>query len=154
MPHVIVKMYKGRSDQQKKTLADKIAEDIIAVTECKEATVSIAFEEFEPEDWAEKVYRPDILESEGELIKKPGYDPFVKTKPTTENQKEGLVAYVRESVQTAVQEDASGNFNPMSWLDIELEDNPNSFDLFFDTPWDELSDQEKTSRTMAIRRAL
>ena len=154
MPHIIVKLYKGRSDQQKKALADKIAEDVIAVTECKETDVSIAFEEFEPADWAEKVYRPDILEGEGELIKKPGYDPFAKTEPTKESQKEGLMAYVREAAETAAQQDTTGDFNPMSWLDLELEDNPSSFDLFFDTPWDELFDEEKGNRMMAVRQAL
>ena len=154
MPHVIVKLYKGRSDQQKKALADKIAEDVIAVTQCKETAVSIAFEEFDPGDWAEKVYRPDILEGKGELIKKPGYDPFVKTEPLKESPEEGLMAYVRETTETAAQEDTTGDFNPMSWLDLELEDNPNAFDLFFDTPWDELSDAEKGNRRMVVRRLL
>lgn len=154
MPHIIVKMYKGRSDQEKKALADKIAEDVIAVTECKATSVSIAVEEFEPVDWAEKVYRPDILEGKGELIKKPGYDPFAKTEPTRKIQEEGLMAYVREAAESAAQYNTTGDFNPMSWLDLELEEKPNSFDLFFDTPWDELSDEEKGNRMMAIRRML
>ncbi len=154
MPHVIVKLYKGRSGQQKKVLADKITEDVIAVTECKETAVSIAFEEFEPADWAEKVYRPDILEGKGELIKEPGYDPFVETGEKQESREEDLMAYVREAAEAATREDTTGNFNPMSWLDLELEDNPHSFDSFFDTPWDELSDEEKGKRMMAIRRVL
>lgn len=154
MPHVIVKMYKGRSDQQKKILADKICEDIIAVTECNEAAVSIAFEEFEQEEWAEKVYRPDILEGKGVLVKKPGYNPFARTQPAKENQNEELISNVRKAAEMAAREDTSGNFNPMSWMDIELEDNPGSFDLFFDTPWDELSDEEKQNRMITIRRAL
>jgi hypothetical protein len=41
-----------------------------------EKSVSVAFEEINPEDWAEKVYRPDILENEKKLYKKPGYNPF------------------------------------------------------------------------------
>jgi len=154
MPHVIVKMYKGRSDQQKKELADKIAQDVIAVTECKERSVSVAIEEFDPADWTEKVYRPDILEGKGDLIKKPGYDPIARTEPTKESQEEGLMAYVREAAETGAREDSTGNFNPMSWLDLELQDNPNSFDLFFDTPWDELSAEEKGNRMMAVRSLL
>ncbi len=154
MPHVIVKMYKGRSDEQKKALADKLTADVIAVTECKETAVSITFEEFEPSDWAEKVYRPDILEGAGELFQKPGYDPFAKTKVAQENQEEGLMAYVRDAAAIGAREDTTGNFNPMSWLDLELEDNPQSFDPFFDTHWDELSDEEKEKRMMAIRRVL
>jgi len=154
MPHIIVKMYKGRSDRQKKELADKITADVIAVTECKERAVSIAFEEFEPADWADEVYRPDILEGAGELFKKPGYDPFAGTELPQENQEEGLMAYVRNAGEIAGREDTTGDFNPMSWLDLELEDNPQSFDPFFDIPWNELSDEEKGKRMMAIRRVL
>ncbi|MCG8633018.1 MAG: tautomerase family protein [Desulfobacterales bacterium] len=154
MPHVIVKLYKGRSDSQKKTLADKIAGDVIAVTGCKERSVSVAFEEFEPEDWTEKVYCPDILEGKGELIKKPGYDPFAGKEEKQETREEELMAYVRGAAEAAVAEDTTGHFNPMSWLDLELEDNPQSFDPFFDTPWDELPDEEKAKRMMAIRRVL
>lgn len=32
-----------------------------------------ATEEVAPEDWAERVYRPDIAESADRLYKKPGY---------------------------------------------------------------------------------
>jgi len=36
----------------------------------------VAFEEIKPEDWAERVYRTDILENPQKLYKKPGYNPF------------------------------------------------------------------------------
>jgi 4-oxalocrotonate tautomerase len=29
-----------------------------------------------PGDWADKVYKPDILNGDGELYKKPGYNPL------------------------------------------------------------------------------
>jgi 4-oxalocrotonate tautomerase len=38
--------------------------------------VSVAFEEVEPDDWAEKVYRPDILDNKTKLYQEPGYDSF------------------------------------------------------------------------------
>ena len=38
-----------------------------------EEFVSVSFEEVKREDWAEKVYRPDILNSADKLYKKPGY---------------------------------------------------------------------------------
>jgi 4-oxalocrotonate tautomerase len=38
----------------------------------------VAFEEIKPEDWAEKVYKPDILDDHQQLYKKPGYNPFEK----------------------------------------------------------------------------
>ena len=76
MPHVIVKLYPGRSELQKTRLAEEIAKDVVAIAHCEDKSVSVAIEEIKPEDWAEKVYRPDILDRPEKLYKKPGYDPF------------------------------------------------------------------------------
>jgi 4-oxalocrotonate tautomerase len=78
MPHIIVKMYPGRTEKQKARLARKITEDIIAIAKCEEKSVSVAIEEIKPEDWVETVYKSDILEKMDGLYKKPGYDPFEK----------------------------------------------------------------------------
>jgi 4-oxalocrotonate tautomerase len=40
-----------------------------------EESVSVAMEEVEARDWAEKVYKPDIESKPDQLYKKPGYDP-------------------------------------------------------------------------------
>ena len=76
MPHVIVKMYPGRSEEQKIKLAEEIVKDVVAIAGCKERSVSVAIEEIGEEDWAEKVYRPDILNKKDSLYKEPGYNPF------------------------------------------------------------------------------
>ncbi|MBV8323359.1 MAG: tautomerase family protein [Hyphomicrobiales bacterium] len=76
MPHVIVKLYPGRSEQQKTRLADEIVKDVVAIAKCEEESVSVAIEEIKPEDWAEKVYKSDILNKPERLYKKPGYNPF------------------------------------------------------------------------------
>ena len=73
MPHVIVKLWPGRSEQQKIQLAEAIVKDVVAIVECKEEAVSVAIEEIKREDWAEKVYKPDILDKPEELYRKPGY---------------------------------------------------------------------------------
>lgn len=73
MPHVIVKLYPGRSEQQKIQLAEAIVKDVVAIMECGEESVSVAIEEIKPEDWAGKVYNQDILHGPGKLYKKPGY---------------------------------------------------------------------------------
>ena len=39
-----------------------------------EESVSVAMEEVEPQDWAEKVYKPDIVNKPEQLYKRPGYD--------------------------------------------------------------------------------
>jgi 4-oxalocrotonate tautomerase len=72
MPHVIVKLYPGRSEEQKKKLADEIAKDVVDIAKCGEKSVSVAFEEIEKEDWMEKVYKPDIIEKKATLYKEPG----------------------------------------------------------------------------------
>ena len=76
MPHVIVKMHPGRTDEQKNMLAQAIAKSVVEIAKCEEKTVSVAIEEIAPENWAEAVYRPDIIEKAKTLFKKPGYNPF------------------------------------------------------------------------------
>lgn len=73
MPHVIVKLWPGKSEQQKTHLAEEIIEDVMRVLGYGEESVSVACEEVEPQDWAEKVYRPDIVNNPERLYKKPGY---------------------------------------------------------------------------------
>lgn len=72
-PHVIVKLWPGSSEQQKIRLAKAIVKDVVEIMECGEESVSVAIEEIKPEDWKDKVYKPDILNAPGKLYKKPGY---------------------------------------------------------------------------------
>jgi 4-oxalocrotonate tautomerase len=73
MPHVIVKHWPGKSERRKKRLAERIAADVMDVLDYGEELVSVAIEEICSKDWAEKVYRPDILGKPKRLYKKPGY---------------------------------------------------------------------------------
>ena len=76
MPHVIIKMYPGRTGEVKQRLCDRIVKDITEIAGCGMETVSVAIEEIEPDKWPETVYRPDIMEKQETLYKKPGYNPF------------------------------------------------------------------------------
>lgn len=73
MPHVIVKLWPGKSEQQKCRLAEAIAKDVMNVLNDGEESVSVAIEEVSSKDWAEKVYKPDIVNKSEKLYKKPGY---------------------------------------------------------------------------------
>ena len=73
MPHVIVKMYPGRSEEQKRRLTEAIVKDVMATTQSNENSVSVAIEEIPPAEWTEKVYKPDIQSKWDTLYKKPGY---------------------------------------------------------------------------------
>lgn len=73
MPHVTVKLLSGRSEQQKARIADEVTRAIMASAGTDEDAVSVRIEDIEPEDWTEKVYKPDIIGGPGKLYKKPGY---------------------------------------------------------------------------------
>jgi 4-oxalocrotonate tautomerase len=76
MPHVIVKLYAGKSEQQKARIAEEVTKAIMATTGNGADAVSVSIEDVRPGDWAETVYRPDILDKPGTLYKKPGYNPL------------------------------------------------------------------------------
>ena len=75
MPHVIVKLWPGPSEDQKARLAAAITRDVVDLLGLGEEPVSVAVEEVEPGDWADRVYRPDVAAKPEQLYKKPGYDP-------------------------------------------------------------------------------
>jgi 4-oxalocrotonate tautomerase len=76
MPHVIVKMYAGLPHADKARMAQAITDAVTSTLGYGEESISVAIQDVSPREWAEQVYRPDILETSAELLKKPGYDPF------------------------------------------------------------------------------
>lgn len=76
MPHVTVKLYAGRSDEQKAAIADALAKALIVSAGCSEASVSVSLEDVAPSDWVETVYKPEILGKPDQLFRKPGYNPL------------------------------------------------------------------------------
>jgi len=74
MPHVIVKLWPGKSELEKSRLAEAIAKDVMEELGYGEESVSVAMEEVSAEEWAEKVYKRDIMNKRAQLYKKPGYD--------------------------------------------------------------------------------
>lgn len=76
MPHVNIKMYTGRTEQEKATLAEAVSKTVIAVLNTTEESVSVSIEDVAPAEWAREVYRPEIVEKSDSVYKKPGYNPF------------------------------------------------------------------------------
>jgi len=74
MPHVIVKLWPGKSEQQKTRLAEAITKDVMNILHYGEESVSVAMEEIKPGEWAEKVYRAELKDNLDKLYKKPRYD--------------------------------------------------------------------------------
>ncbi len=75
MPHVIVKLWPGKSEQQKQQLSDEIVSSVKRLLGNGESSISVAFEEVAPENWTDEVFRPDILDKWDALAKEPGYGP-------------------------------------------------------------------------------
>ena len=76
MPHIVVKLAPGSSEEQKNQLAEEIVKDVMRILDRKEEVISVALEEVDPKDWTDKVYIPDIQGKWNMLYKKLGYNPF------------------------------------------------------------------------------
>ena len=74
MPHVIVKLWPGKSEDQKRRLAAAIVKDVTSILAYGEASLSVGFEEVESSRGREQVYLPDVVEQAERLYKKPGYE--------------------------------------------------------------------------------
>ena len=73
MPHVIVKLWPGKSEKQKAKLAEEITKAVMTVLNYGEESVSVAMEEVGADDWMDMVYKLDILGKPKLIYKKPGY---------------------------------------------------------------------------------
>jgi 4-oxalocrotonate tautomerase len=73
MPHVIVKMYPGSTEEVKKKLAEEITRVFMNVANKPETSISVAIEEIAQNDWMKKVYDTEISPNLDKLYKKPGY---------------------------------------------------------------------------------
>ena len=73
MPHVVVKMYPGSSEEQKNKLSEEITKSIMTIVNKPEGAVSVAIEEVAENVWMDKVYDAEIRPNLEKLYKKPGY---------------------------------------------------------------------------------
>ena len=73
MPHVIVKLWPGNSQQQKQRLADAIVQSVMKEVGSAEESVSVAIEEVPSNECKAKVYDPEIAGQADKLLKNPGY---------------------------------------------------------------------------------
>jgi 4-oxalocrotonate tautomerase len=72
IPHIIVKLWPGKSERQKTRLVEAITRDVMSIFDYGEESVSVAMEEVNPQDWSKKAFQPDILAKPERLYKKPG----------------------------------------------------------------------------------
>ncbi|WP_199555284.1 tautomerase family protein [Sandaracinobacteroides hominis] len=75
MPHVVVKLWPGKSADQKQAVSDAIVAAVTRTLGYGGDSVSVGFEEVAPGEWQARVYDPDIRDRWNTLTKEPGYGP-------------------------------------------------------------------------------
>ena len=75
MPHVIVKLWPSKSEQQKQKLAEGVTQVVMSSLGYGRESVSVSLEEIAAGEWTEKVYKADIINGPGKLYKQTGYKP-------------------------------------------------------------------------------
>jgi 4-oxalocrotonate tautomerase len=78
MPHISVKMFPGKTEEQKQEFAAKVVEAAKAIFGSSDTSLSVAISEVEPNDWETTVYGPEIAANEAALYKRPGYGDLAK----------------------------------------------------------------------------
>jgi 4-oxalocrotonate tautomerase len=79
VPHVIVKVWPGKTDAQKRSLSEAIVRGVTDILNYGQESVSVGFEEVSPNEWLNHVYEPDIQGRWSTLTKEPGYGPGPKS---------------------------------------------------------------------------
>ena len=74
MPHIGVKLLQGKTEKQKKELAQALIKAAQEVIGFGDESYSISIEDFTFEEWKNNVYPNDIMERKDILFKKPGYE--------------------------------------------------------------------------------
>ena len=73
MPHVEIKCYPGRTEEQKTECAKAVTKAVAETLGCNTTSVSVAIKEVDPDDWKEQVWNAQIMKDEQQLYKKPEY---------------------------------------------------------------------------------
>ena len=73
MPHVDIKCFPGRTDEQKRECAAQIAEAIANTLGCETSSVSVAIKDVEQSEWKDEVWDKYIIPDKQCMYKMPGY---------------------------------------------------------------------------------
>lgn len=73
MLHIVVKLWPGRNEEIKASLAKKIADAVVEELKVDIGDVSVAIEEVNRSDWGEQIYKREIKDNSN-LYVKPDYE--------------------------------------------------------------------------------
>ncbi len=72
MPHISLKMYKGRTTEEKNKIANELA-DVLVKNGVKPTAISVSVTDYEPEVWKEQVYDKEIRDNK-DIFVEAGYN--------------------------------------------------------------------------------
>ena len=67
MPYIKIKAY-PKDEETKKRVVDKINEVFLEEWGCPQEAISVSIEEIAPQDWEEKVHKPEILPNKNNMF--------------------------------------------------------------------------------------
>ena len=76
MPHISVKMIEGRTEEQKKALADALEKALTETLGCSASWVTLSIEDYNGKQWQD-VFKKEVTDNEKNLYKKAQYDPKI-----------------------------------------------------------------------------
>lgn len=74
MPHIAIKMLKGRTPEQKEKLSAALVQTLTEQLGCSESHVTCTIEDYTAQEWQE-IFREEVTAKQDKLYKKPEYDP-------------------------------------------------------------------------------
>ena len=74
MPHIAVKMLKGRTEEQKKNLSAALVKALTKELGCSEHYVTCTIEDYDAQEWQD-VFKSEITDKRDKVYKKAEYDP-------------------------------------------------------------------------------
>jgi len=73
MPHVAVKLYAGKSEEEKQRIAEAMTQALKDAIGSTAESVSVSIEDVQPSAWMDEVFEKDIVMNKHLLYKRPGY---------------------------------------------------------------------------------
>lgn len=74
MPHISIKMLKGRTEEQKKLAAERVAKALSEAIGAGKSHISVSVDDYTPEEWQD-IFKEEITDNPSHIYIKPNYDP-------------------------------------------------------------------------------
>lgn len=73
MPHFQIKLVEGKTEEQKRRLAEEVVKGAQKVIGLGDESYSVTIEDFSRDEWKNEIYPKEIIGRKDVLYKEPGY---------------------------------------------------------------------------------